>query len=174
MKLIVGLGNPGSEYSATRHNVGFLAVEVLAQKSDAVFSMNKKFSAEIAEMKKGRKKIILAKPQTYMNDSGISVRAIAYFYKIKPSDIIVLHDDKDINLGEYKIQLNRSAAGHNGVQSIINHLGTQNFYRLRIGIKPKKQISDTADFVLGKISKTESVLLNKIVEEATEKIFETL
>lgn len=174
MKLIVGLGNPGAEYALTRHNVGFVAVDILAENLGASFSVNKKFNAEISEAKNGRKKIILAKPRTFMNESGKSVRAIANFYKIKSSDIIVLHDDKDIGLGEYKIQLNRSSAGHNGVQSVIDHLGTQNFYRLRIGIRPKKEISDTSDFVLGKISKNEKTLLDGITRDAVEKISDML
>jgi peptidyl-tRNA hydrolase, PTH1 family len=170
MKLIVGLGNPGPEYSATRHNAGFLAVDIIAEKTGAIFKLNKKFSAEIAEAKTGRKKIILAKPQTYMNESGKSVGAIAAFYKIKSTDVIVIHDDKDIALGIYKIQQNRSSAGHNGVQSIIDHMGTQDFLRLRLGIKPERQISDTADFVLGRLSKSEKNILVKITLEATDDL----
>ncbi|MCX6781537.1 MAG: aminoacyl-tRNA hydrolase [Candidatus Magasanikbacteria bacterium] len=174
MKLVVGLGNPGVEYSDTRHNVGFIAANMMAGKFGVSFSNNKKFNAEIAEAKIGRKKIILAKPLTFMNESGKSVQAIINFFKIKPSDIIVAHDDKDIALGEYKIQFNRSSAGHNGVQSIIDHLGTQNFFRLRLGIKPLKQISDTADYVLGKISKNEKQKLDEILPDATDKLLQSL
>jgi len=174
MKLIVGLGNPGSEYTNTRHNAGFLAIDRIADKTSAIFSANKKFFAEIAEVKLGRKKLILLKPQTFMNESGKSVQAAAVFYKISPADIVIIHDDKDIALGEYRIQQNRSSAGHNGVQSIIERLGSQNFTRLRLGIKPEKQIADTADFVLGRLTKDEKTNLEKTSIEATDELLAVL
>jgi len=170
MKLIVGLGNPGKEYDNTRHNVGFMALDKLASFFDAVFTTAKKFNAEIAEVKNGRKKIILAKPLTFMNETGRAVRAIADFYKIKPSDIVVVHDDKDITVGEFKLQTNRSSAGHRGAQSVIDRLKTQKFDRLRIGIKPARDIRNTADFVLGRITKPE----NKVIMEAISRALEAL
>ena len=170
MKLIVGLGNPGREYMNTRHNAGFIAMDFLADKLNAKFSFNKKFNAEIAEAKNKNAKIILAKPQTFMNESGKAVGAISEFYKIKPQEILVIHDDKDIALGEAKIQTNRSSAGHNGVESIIERLGTQDFERMRLGVKSETNIADTADFVLGKFSKEEKKVLIEVIEKEIEKL----
>lgn len=170
MKLIVGLGNPGKEYENTRHNAGFIALDILCNKLSASFSLNKKFNAFVAEAKIGREKIYLLKPQTFMNESGLSVRAISDFYKINPENTTVFHDDKDIAIGEYKIQSGRSSAGHNGVKSIIAHLGTQEFTRVRLGIKPEHPIGDTADFVLSKLSLAEKKLLHTVIDEATQKI----
>jgi len=170
MKLIVGLGNPGKEYEGTRHNVGFDAVERLAKARGAKFALNKKFNAELAEFGSGKNKTIFVKPLGFMNNSGVSARAISVFYKIKTDDIAVIHDDKDIPLGEYRIQSNRGAAGHKGVESIIEHLGTKNFIRLRIGIEPKKEIDDTADFVLSKFSTAEKTKLNNAIEKALDEI----
>lgn len=170
MKLIIGLGNPGKEYENTRHNVGFMALDRLAEFFGAKYLPNKKFNAAVAEAKSGRKKIILAKPLTFMNEAGRPVRALADFYKIKASDIAVVHDDKDISAGEFKFQSNRSSAGHKGVQSVIDRLKIQNFIRLRIGIKPARDIRNTADFVLGKITKTEK----KILDDAIGRALQTL
>jgi PTH1 family peptidyl-tRNA hydrolase len=154
MKLIVGLGNPGKKYAKTRHNAGFLALDALraalAEYGPNGWELSKKFNAEISGCAVGAEKIVLAKPMTFMNDSGIAVQLIAHFYKIAPRDIIVVHDDKDIPLGEIKIQTNRGSAGHNGVQSIIDHLGTEDFQRVRIGVKSASErvMRDTASFVL--------------------------
>lgn len=170
MKLIIGLGNPGKEYAGTRHNAGFMAIDFLAAKLGASFSLNKKFNAEIGESKIGREKIILAKPQTFMNESGRAAQAICDFYKISPQDILVIHDDKDIALGISKTQTDRTSAGHNGVQSIIEHFGTQNFTRLRLGVKSPTDIADTADFVLAKFSNEEKKILMEVIEKEIEKI----
>ncbi|MFA5127849.1 MAG: aminoacyl-tRNA hydrolase [Patescibacteria group bacterium] len=171
MKLIIGLGNPGKEYVNTRHNAGFMALDYLADKLGASFTKNNKFNAEIAESKLGQEKAILAKPLTFMNESGRAVRAICDFYKISPSDVLVIHDDKDITLGESKTQTNRTSAGHNGVESIIGHLGTQEFTRLRLGIKSPTDIMDTADFVLGKFTTEEKNILVEVIKKEIEKIF---
>lgn len=153
MKLIVGLGNPGKEYENTRHNVGFLFIDKLSTEVDS-------------------QKNILLKPQTFMNNSGMAVRTKIDFYKLSPADLIVIHDDKDLLLGEYKIQKDRGAAGHNGVQSIIDHLGTRDFMRVRIGIahEDKQTMGDTADFVLNKFTKEEKEVLNKTVDKAIEEV----
>ncbi|MEK7213460.1 MAG: aminoacyl-tRNA hydrolase [Patescibacteria group bacterium] len=170
MKLIVGLGNPGKKYAATRHNVGFLVVNKLALALGLPeFKMDKKFKAEISPGA-SKNKIVIAKPQTFMNESGGAVRALADFYKIKPSEIIVIHDDKDIPIGEYKVQTNRGPAGHNGVISLISHLGTQNFTRARVGIKPAKEIKDTADFVLAKFTKEEQKALEEVIDKVITDI----
>jgi len=168
MKLIVGLGNPGKEYQNTRHNVGFIMAEKLISSFKFPISkLEKKFNAQISAGLFNGNKIIIVQPQTFMNESGIAVRAISDFYKITPNDIIIVHDDKDIALGEYKIQTDRGPAGHNGVKSIIEHLGTQNFTRMRIGVAPKEhEIQDTADFVLGKLRKEEKIILDDVLEKA--------
>jgi len=180
MKLIVGLGNPGKQYAKTRHNLGFMALDAwqkkLAENNEAIsWELSKKFNAEICEAIFNGEKIILAKPMTFMNDSGIAVQLLMHFYKLKTSELIVIHDDKDINLGEMKIQNDRSSAGHNGVQSIIDYLGTQNFIRIRLGIaceKPKKQ--DTADFVLDKFGLWEKKKVEEMIEKAVEEISKLL
>ncbi len=139
MKLIVGLGNPGSEYFNTRHNFGFLTLNYF-QDSLPGFSAwqnNEKFKALISEGQIDGQKIIFAKPRTFMNNSGQAVKLLADFYKLAPGDIIVLHDDLDLALGKIRLSQNVSAGGHQGVASIIKELGTQDFLRLRLGIKPK-------------------------------------
>ncbi|MFZ2193114.1 MAG: aminoacyl-tRNA hydrolase [Candidatus Moraniibacteriota bacterium] len=163
MKLIIGLGNPGEKYKSTRHNVGFIFLDRLQTiwKSPP-FALNKKFEAEISQVNLGDEKIILAKPQTFMNLSGMAVQKILAFYKLTPSEMLVLHDDKDIVCGKYKLATNSSSAGHNGVQNIINVLGTKKFKRLRIGIKNKNEDTnassqmETSDFVLSKLTDEDS------------------
>lgn len=177
-KIIVGLGNPGAEYAATRHNAGFMAVENLAAKLGAGFAFNKKFNADIAE----HGDLILIKPQTFMNNSGQSVAAIMNYYKLLPKktlglfaktdvdlsqNLIVIHDDKDIDLGKFKIGRNQGDAGHRGVQSIIQHLKTKNFTRVRLGVKTDAlQKIPTDKFVLGRFSNDEMVEIKKVIEQA--------
>jgi len=171
MKIIVGLGNPGEKYEHTRHNVGFLALDFLAAQWDfPSFALKKKFSAEISSgsrdaraagffsfMKKND--ILLAKPQTFMNNSGQSVRALMDFHKCSPADVIVFHDDIDLPAGVVRVATNSRAAGHNGVQSVIDHLGTQEFTRMRLGIRPHNED------VLKKIGTKDFVLQNFTDEE---------
>lgn len=172
-KLIVGLGNPGKEYVNTRHNAGFLAIDKLADECEVEkFEFNKKFNAEIATATIDKTKIILAKPQTFMNNSGQAVRLIMNFYKIKSNNLILIHDDKDILLGKYKIQTNRGPAGHNGVKSVMERLRTQNFTRIRLGtaLANDKKMGDAADFVLSRFNKSEQNNFNKTIKLAVEDI----
>ncbi|MFA6304267.1 MAG: aminoacyl-tRNA hydrolase [Patescibacteria group bacterium] len=135
MKLIIGLGNPGKDYLKTRHNTGFMALDALQANWHAPnFSLNKKFKAEISELETNGQKIILAKPQTFMNASGEAIQAIVAYFKIKPEDIWVIYDDVDLPLGKIRIGQFESAGGHNGLKSIIECLGVKNFIRFRIGI----------------------------------------
>lgn len=170
MKLVVGLGNPDKKYQGTRHNIGFDIIDSLAKSTGAIFALNKKFNSQMAEIKINNQKIILLKPMTYMNESGLAVFGVIKFFKIKTKDILIIHDDKDIALGEYKLQFNRSSAGHNGVQSIIDRLGEKSFFRLRFGIKPKSEIKDTADFVLKKFTALEKIVIKKLINNAVEEI----
>ncbi|HBB38410.1 MAG: Peptidyl-tRNA hydrolase [Candidatus Magasanikbacteria bacterium GW2011_GWD2_43_18] len=170
MKLIVGLGNPGKQYEKTRHNAGFLVLDEL-QKLPGMkkWSLSKKFNAEISEGSIVNESIMLVKPMTFMNNSGQSVGLLINYYTLDPTkDLIVLHDEKDIALGTIKVQKDRGAAGHNGVKSIIEHLGTQNFTRIRLGIASDhpRQMEDTVNFVLGKFSMFEKRAIKKMAEDA--------
>jgi len=131
MKLIVGLGNPGEKYASVRHNLGFMAVEEFRRKGDwGNWGIEGKFKSEIIK----KDQIILARPQTYMNNSGMAVSALVNFYKIAPEDVIVVYDELDLPLGKIKVRLGGAAAGHHGVESIIKELGTDQFIRIRLGI----------------------------------------
>ena len=133
MKVIVGLGNPGREYAQTKHNVGFMLVDALADKL-GIFNWQEKFDALIAEGRLGTEKILLVKPQTYMNDSGRAVGPLMNWYKLPPEALIVAHDDMDIPAGTIRIRKKGSAGGHNGIKSVLAHLGDEHFSRVRIGI----------------------------------------
>lgn len=174
-KLIIGLGNPGKEYQKTRHNAGFLMLDFFAENLNfSDFKFEKKFNAEITEKQISGQKIILVKPQTFMNNSGQSVQALINFYKIPAEKIIVVHDELDLKLGDFKISQNKNASGHNGVLSIFNHLGTKKFQRIRIGIddrneQQRKNMSGS-DYVLGRFSKNELEILNQTFQEILEKL----
>lgn len=168
MFLIVGLGNPGMKYIKTRHNAGFLVVSEITEKYGLKFKNMPKFQAYAAEGLLGEEKAILAMPMTYMNNSGISVSRLAQFYKIAPSNIIIIHDDIDLPVGKLRISFDASSGGHNGIKSIISSLGTQKFIRLRIGIRnelaEEKNIS-AEKFVLQNFSRDEI----KIISDGMEK-----
>lgn len=199
MKLIVGLGNPGSEYFNTRHNFGFLALnyfqdsmsgspaEASAKAGFSAWQSNNQFKALISEGQINGEKILLAKPQTFMNNSGQAARLLVDFYKLAPSDIIVLHDDLDLPVGELRVSQNASAGGHKGVASIIQTLGTQDFARLRLGIKPEENSSlckgrwggifpffnkktPAEKFVLRQFSESEKPLVQQAAQHAAEAI----
>ncbi|MBI2335729.1 MAG: aminoacyl-tRNA hydrolase [Deltaproteobacteria bacterium] len=146
--LVVGLGNPGTEYEKTRHNAGFLVLDQLAHENK-LGSWRQKFQAKFVQWVHDGKKVYLIKPQTFMNLSGKAVAAWLQFLKFEPKDLLVVHDDVDLPLGKIKLAFNRSAAGHNGVQSIVEALNSQEFNRLRIGVgRPAHRNQDTADYVL--------------------------
>jgi PTH1 family peptidyl-tRNA hydrolase len=153
-KIIVGLGNPGQEYQNTRHNIGFQIIDTIAEnlilKS---LKLNKKFQAEVCEGTFGEQKVILAKPQTFMNNSGLAIKKIKTFYKIKPQDIIIIHDDIDLPIGIIRISQEASSGGHKGIESIIYNLKSKNLIRIRIGIANELRTKIPADkFVLQKFS----------------------
>ena len=140
MKLIIGLGNPGEKYEKNRHNTGFIILDELKEDwSFPDFEFSKKFDSDISEGNFKDQKIILAKPQTFMNNSGEAVRKIMSFYKLTQEDIFVIHDDLDIDFGEFKISNDSGPAGHNGVKDIIDKIGTQGFKRFRIGIEGEEK-----------------------------------
>lgn len=198
MKIIAGLGNPGEKYKLTRHNVGFIAVNALAEQLGLNWQNNKKFNALICK----NKDTLLVKPQTFMNNSGQSVQAILSYYKLLPrrsflpswlggagggsnsdlSNILtVIHDDIDIELGKYTISLDSRSAGHKGVESIINHLKTKNFKRIRIGIRtemssripadlPRQNAVEAGKFVLQKFSEEEIKIVNHLIPGIITKL----
>lgn len=180
MKFIIALGNPGKEYEYTRHNIGWLAANFLVNELGATWEFNKKFNAEIATAHIDGEKIIFVKPQTFMNNSGVSVQAILSYYKALPktlgflkqknadlADILtVIHDDLDIEFSKIKTSIDSRSAGHNGVQSIINYLHTKNFTRLRLGIKTEQaKIIGGKNFVLQRFNEKEKAALKNIFLE---------
>lgn len=187
MKLIVGLGNPGGKYEKTRHNVGFMAAQWLVDSfAFEPFKKAAKHKCEMTEGFIGSERVVLIKPQTFMNLSGQAVQSVAQFYKIPIEDVIVISDDVNIDAGTLRIRRSGSAGGHNGLKSIIQELGSDDFARVRIGIAPMTEFKgDLEDYVLGKLTKEEQskimaevmadlpkvieILLNDGVEKAMQK-----
>lgn len=156
MKLIVGLGNPGKKYQNTRHNAGFIAVDAFAKANDASWRDESARKAHISQCTVGETKVLLAKPQTFMNLSGDAVQSIASFYKIDPSDILIVQDEMDFDPGRIQFKPGGGPAGHNGIKSIQERMGTQDIARLRIGIGKPTPPMATEDWVLGKLSTDDS------------------
>lgn len=172
-QLIVGLGNPEPKYDRTRHNIGFEFVDRLAMDWGAALQENRKFQGWWAEVHQGGKKLGLLKPTTYMNRSGQSLRAVIDWYKLPPESVLVVYDDMDLPLGRLRLRLTGSAGGHNGIKSIIAHLGTQDFPRLRIGIgKAKVPGGDrqTISHVLGKFAPEEQPVLQDVLGLAEDAL----
>ncbi len=168
--IIVGLGNPGKNLKGTRHNLGFEVLDKIKEKNNFPdFTFSKKFNAQISKGILNQEKTILAKPQTFMNSSGKSVKALTQYYK--KAKLIIVHDDIDILLGKIKISDGSSSAGHKGVQSVIDAIKTKNFKRIRIGILPEKgKPKETEKFVLKKFTKKEKEIIQKIIEEISETV----
>ena len=153
--MIVGLGNPGQQYASTRHNTGFMTLDLLAQRLQVKVS-KERFQAQTAQAVYDGQKLLLVKPQTYMNASGLSVEPAAHYYKLPPERIIVLFDDISLPVGKLRIRKSGSAGGHNGLKSIISCLGSDQFPRVKIGVGAKPHPDyDLADWVLSTVSKTE-------------------
>jgi PTH1 family peptidyl-tRNA hydrolase len=171
MKLIVGLGNPGNEYKNTRHNAGFMVVDKIA--GNKKWTLRKKFEAEICEIKPSGAvtAALLARPVTFMNESGRAVRKIVDFYKIKLKNLYLIHDDLDLRLGEYKLQMGKGPKAHNGVISVEKYLRGVDFWRLRVGVNARQsglRFVSGDDYVLEAFSKTELKDLSKVVDEVVE------
>jgi PTH1 family peptidyl-tRNA hydrolase len=170
LQLLVGLGNPGSRYAHTRHNVGFLVLEQLAAAGGQTFRQQGRLHGLIAELGVGSGRMRLLMPQTFMNDSGRSVRAALDWFGFRADQMLVIVDDMDLPLGRLRLRASGSAGGHNGLRSIIQHLGTQEFARLRIGIgapagDPRDRKSQAVGHVLGPFSTSEQPILTQVVEE---------
>jgi len=167
IKLFVGLGNPGNKYENTRHNFGFIVLDEIA-KNMAVEFKNWNDVADISFLDAQGGKIALLKPQSFMNNSGIAVSEFAKYYKIAPEEVFVFYDDFSIPLGEFRVRLSGSAGGHNGVDSIITHLNSQNFPRMKLGIGPLPEFFDTADFVLSKFKSEDKEKIDSSKKKAAE------
>ena len=170
MYIITGLGNPGKEYEGTRHNAGFMAIDHLADKYQISMDTRK----HMAYLGKGiinGQKVILAKPQTYMNLSGESIRSLVDYYKIDPEEeLIVLYDDISLDPGNIRIRAKGSAGGHNGIKNIIAHLGTQEFPRIKVGVGDKPPRMDLADYVLSRFSKEDREKMEQAFKDAADAV----
>ena len=166
MRLLVGLGNPGSKYERTRHNVGFRVAEEVARACNAALD-GSKFGALIGQGRAGKEPVIVLMPQTFMNVSGESVGPAARFWKVGPEATVVVHDDMDLEFGRVQIKIGGGDGGHNGLKSLRQHLGTPDFVRIRIGVGRPPQGWDPADYVLSKFTGDEENQLREIIETAT-------
>jgi peptidyl-tRNA hydrolase, PTH1 family len=164
MKLIVGLGNPENKYFFTRHNAGFMVVDFFALQNDTTFKTEKKLKSMITKFKYNNEDIVVIKPLTYMNLSGEAVIAIMNFYKINVKDVLIIYDDISIDLGRIRFRNAGSDGGHNGIKSIIQHLGTNQFDRLKIGIGPQPNIPSEA-YVLQNFSQEELTQLKEVLKK---------
>lgn len=166
--LIAGLGNPGAQYENTRHNAGFLAVDVLAGKLGVKID-RLKYKSLCADAMIGDKRVLLMKPSTFMNNSGEAIREAAAFYKIPPEQIVILYDDINLDVGSLRVRRKGSDGGHNGMKSILYHLGSDQFPRVRIGVgkKPHPEY-DLADWVLGRFSASDAQALDEAFDHAAE------
>ena len=169
MYIIAGLGNPTREYEKTRHNVGFDTIDVLADKLNTSVD-EKKFKGLYGRGIIAGEKVILLKPQTFMNLSGESVREAADFYKVDPEHIIVIYDDISLDVGQLRIRKKGSAGGHNGIKNIIAHLGTQEFPRIKVGVGDKPPRMDLADYVLSRFSKEDREKMEQAFKDAAEAV----
>lgn len=173
MKMIFGLGNPGTSYEQTRHNVGFCICDALAERHALEFAIKPKFRAAVAEQLVGTEKVILVKPQTFYNEVGESFQALMHFYKIAPNDILIIHDELALPFGTLRTRIGGSDAGNNGIKSINLHGGEQTL-RLRVGIaNEKRQLLGDSDFVLASFSKDEADTLTDTVVPKSLELIET-
>ena len=167
MKVIVGLGNPGKKYENTRHNIGFAAIDYIAEKEGININTGKR-KALVGTGYIDGVKVLLVKPQTFMNLSGESLRPIMDFYKLEPEDFLVIFDDIDLDVGRIRVRRKGSAGGHNGMKSIISHLGSMEFPRIKIGVGAKPAGYDLADYVLGHFTRADQ----EILEERFEDVYD--
>jgi PTH1 family peptidyl-tRNA hydrolase len=166
--LVVGLGNPGPVYAKTRHNLGFMVADLLAGRMGSAFKVHKKSGAEVATGRLGDRSVVLAKPRTYMNESGRQVGPLAKFYSISPADIVVIHDELDIDFGRIRLKLGGGEGGHNGLRSVAAALGTKDFQRVRIGVGRPPGRQDAAAFVLDPFNAVERKEVPTICEQAAD------
>ena len=169
MKLIIGLGNPGKLYENTRHNIGFEVIDALAEKWSAPLNQSK-FNGMFAVVHRPEGKVVLLKPLTYMNLSGECVRPLMDYYDIDVEDIVVIYDDLDLETGKLRLREKGSAGGHNGIKSLIQHLGTQQFNRIRIGVSRPPAGMKVADYVLSKFTKDDEAVVQDAVKKSVDAV----
>jgi peptidyl-tRNA hydrolase, PTH1 family len=172
--LIVGLGNPGDEYTRTRHNAGFLAIDSLAEALQEKWKLDKPAQAEVIETQYFNTKIILAKPQTFMNLSGKSVASLAHRFQISPEHVWIISDDVALPLGTVRVRSEGSAGGHNGLKSVIESLSSENFVRFRIGVNPPPENIPLEKYVLQKFSKAEQDVLQNVIIKTRELVLNSV
>lgn len=170
LHFIVGLGNPGGEYASTRHNIGFLLVERLARRWKAGWKLERKFTARLARTTAGDRKVLICQPQTYMNASGEAVRAVMDYYRVPVERLLVTMDDADLVLGEIRLRPEGGTGGHHGLESVQQHLGTQAYARLRLGIGRGPGLREITGHVLGMFGKDETALVDKVLERAADQV----
>jgi PTH1 family peptidyl-tRNA hydrolase len=169
--LLAGLGNPGAEYAHTRHNAGFMAIELLGRKFNALWKAEPKFQSRVARVEANGAKALLCQPQTFMNSSGEAVAGLAGYYKILPERLLVLVDDADLPFGSVRLRPGGSSGGHHGLESIEKHLGSPDFARLRIGIgRTERQAREITGHVLGRFSGDEQAVLEKVLERVASQV----
>jgi PTH1 family peptidyl-tRNA hydrolase len=166
--LVVGLGNPGPGYAKTRHNVGFVVADILADRIGSGFKVHKRSGAEVTTGRIGGRSVILAKPRTYMNDSGRQVGPLAKFYSVAPADLIIVHDELDIDFGRIRLKFGGGVAGHNGLRSVSSALGTNDFQRVRIGVGRPPGRKSGATYVLENFTAAERTEVPTICEQAAD------
>ena len=169
-KLIVGLGNPGDKYVETKHNVGFMLVDQLAKSLNLTFSHDKIFQADVTSTFIDGEKVFLVKPTTFMNESGKAVHALLTYYVLDVEDLVVIYDDLDMEVGKIRLRAKGSAGGHNGIKSIINHIGTQAFNRIKIGIGRPKQGMSVVHHVLGKFDQDDYAAILLAIDKSEEAL----
>ena len=172
MKLIVGLGNPGQEYSKTRHNVGFMAIDSIASENKILINKSK-FGGLYNVINIRGEKVVLLKPQKYINLSGEVIREFASFYKLDINDILIIHDDLDTKSGQYKLKYKGGSGGHNGLKDIERIFNNNNYKRLKIGISNNKNV-DTKDYVLSSFSKEEELLITSVINKINDIFYDYL
>ncbi|HGC7222559.1 TPA: aminoacyl-tRNA hydrolase [Streptococcus agalactiae] len=170
VKMIVGLGNPGSKYNDTKHNIGFMAVDRIVKNLDVNFTEDKNFKAEIGSDFINGEKIYFIKPTTFMNNSGIAVKALLTYYNISIKDMIIIYDDLDMEVGKIRFRQKGSAGGHNGIKSIIAHLGTQEFDRIKVGIGRPNGRMTVINHVLGKFDKNDEIMISNTLDKVDNAI----
>ncbi len=164
MKAVIGLGNPGIKYSQTKHNVGFRLLDTIVK--EAGYPYRDDFRGKVAEGRLNDKRVIFLKPYTYMNLSGLAVNQLINYYKISNDDFLIIHDDMDLPLGKLRLRSKGSSGGHNGLKSIIGELGTQEFWRLKIGVGRPKEDLDVTNHVLSSFKKEEEIILSEVLSAA--------
>jgi PTH1 family peptidyl-tRNA hydrolase len=170
MHLVVGLGNPGAEYAGTRHNAGFLLVEKLAEKWQAGWTNESRFRARVARAERNGKKVLLCEPQTFMNLSGEAVGALVKFYQLPLAQVLVVVDDADLPFGEIRLRPGGGSGGHHGLESVMQHLGSREYARLRIGIGRRNEVRAITDYVLGKFDAAGQELLEQVLSRAADQV----